>query len=378
MNIITIIMLVFSVLGATDRIIGNKFGIGKEFEKGFMLFGVMALSMIGMIVLAPVIATLLEPVMSWVYTTLNLDPSVIPAIVFANDMGGSPLAQQIAKSEEIGMFNALIVSSMMGCTISFTIPYAIGIVKPHQHKDLLLGLLCGIVTIPIGCLVSGFILAIPFIPLLINMLPLVIFSAIVGVGIVFIPAVCVKIFNVFGIIMKSMITIGLVLAVIQFLSGYEIIKGLDTLEAGAMVCLNASAVMSGAFPLMFIISKLLKRPCAYLGKLMGINDVSAVGFISSLATSATTFEMMERMDKKGVILNSAFATSGAFVFAGHLAFTLAFNENYVFPMIIGKIISGICAVVVAILICRKSENQNRIDKKLEDKNMNSMNDEATL
>ena len=56
MNIMTTVMLVFSLLGAFDRIIGNRFGIGKEFEKGFMMFGANALSMIGMIVISPWIA----------------------------------------------------------------------------------------------------------------------------------------------------------------------------------------------------------------------------------------------------------------------------------------------------------------------------------
>ena len=35
MDIITIVVIVFSILGALDYIIGGKFGLGKEFEKGF-------------------------------------------------------------------------------------------------------------------------------------------------------------------------------------------------------------------------------------------------------------------------------------------------------------------------------------------------------
>ena len=58
MNVLSIIMLVFAILGALDRIIGNKFGLGAEFEKGFMLLGTMALSMIGMIIMVlPIEAT---------------------------------------------------------------------------------------------------------------------------------------------------------------------------------------------------------------------------------------------------------------------------------------------------------------------------------
>ena len=69
------IMLLFAMLGALDRIIGNRFGLGKEFEKGFMLLGNMALSMIGMIVLSPWLAEICKPVFDFVANTLHLDPS---------------------------------------------------------------------------------------------------------------------------------------------------------------------------------------------------------------------------------------------------------------------------------------------------------------
>ena len=42
--------------------LGNQFGIGKEFEKAFMLLDTMALSMIGMIVVSPMIANVMKPV----------------------------------------------------------------------------------------------------------------------------------------------------------------------------------------------------------------------------------------------------------------------------------------------------------------------------
>ena len=61
MNALSLVMLSFAMLGALDRILGNKFGLGKEFERGFNLLGPMALSMIGMIVIAPAIGVWLEP-----------------------------------------------------------------------------------------------------------------------------------------------------------------------------------------------------------------------------------------------------------------------------------------------------------------------------
>ena len=50
MSPITVGVLLFSLLGAVDYVIGSKLGIGKEFEKAFSLFGPLALSMLGMIV----------------------------------------------------------------------------------------------------------------------------------------------------------------------------------------------------------------------------------------------------------------------------------------------------------------------------------------
>lgn len=353
MSALTIVILIFSVLGAVDYVIGNKIGVGKEFEKGFMLLGTMALSMIGMIVISPLIATALAPAFDAVYEYLHLDPSIIPASLFANDMGGAPLASSIARDEEIGMFNALVVSSMMGCTISFTIPFALGLVKKENHRQMILGLLCGIVTIPVGCFVAGLVCGIGIVPLLFDLLPLVIFSGIIAAGLLFFPNASVKVFGVFGFFIKALIIVGLMLGILNFLAGKELVAGLDTLESGAMVCLNASVVMTGMFPLVSLVSRLLSKPLRAFGRRVGINERSALGVVSSLATSATTFGIMEEMDDKGIMINSAFAVSGAFTFAGHLAFTMAFDPEYILPVIVGKLVAGALALVLAFLLYGK-------------------------
>ena len=357
MNYLTIIILAFSVLGAIDKIIGNRFGIGKEFEKALMLLGTMTLSMIGMIVIAPLIAELMKPVSEFFANVLHIDSSIIPASLFANDMGGASLAAKMATDEKIGLYNALVVSSMFGCTISFTIPFSLGIVAKKQHEDMLLGLLCGIVTIPIGCFVSGLICKISLLDLIIDLAPIVIFSVIIALGLVYLPDLCVKIFNVFGIMITTIITIGLALGIIRFLTGFEVIKGLATLEEGASICINAAVVLSGSFPFMFILSKVLKKPLKAVGSKIGINESSVIGVVSSLATSATSFGMMDKMDKKGVVINSAFAVSGAFVFGAHLAFTLAFDGEYVLPVIVGKLISGVLAMILANFIFKRSNSK---------------------
>lgn len=350
MTPITIIIAVFSVLAALDRIFGSKLGLGKEFEKGLHFLGSLALSMIGMIVISPLIADLLEPFFDTFYSWFGIDPSIITATLLANDMGGAPLSAEVAKNADIGAFNGLIVAAMMGCTISFTIPCSMEVVKKELHKDMMLGYLCGIVTIPFGCFVAGLALKINIGLLLLDLLPLVLFGAIVGCGLVFCPKVCVKVFSVIGYVIKVLITIGLVLGILSHLLGHEIVKGLASVDEAALVCFNSAIVMTGAFPLMYVLARLLKKPLRAIGSGMGINETSAMGFIATLATAMSTYEMINSMDRKGIVLNSAFLISAGFVFAGHLAFTMAFDASYVPYVIIAKLVAGVLAFALAYVL----------------------------
>ena len=354
MNYVSMIMVFFSLLGAIDRIIGNRFGLGKEFEKGVMVIGSLALSMVGMIVIAPFIADILSPVINFITHHTPIDPSIIPSLLFANDMGGAPLAKEISSNSQFGYFNGLVIASMMGATISFTIPFSLEVVKKEQQKQMLTGILCGIITIPFGCFIAGLIAKLPVIPLLINTIPLVIFSALISWGLLTFPEICVKIFMILGNLIKIIITIGLSIGIFRFLTGIEIIKGLTSYEEAGLVILNAMAILTGAFPLVYILSKVLSKPLTAIGKRLKINETSAMGILATLATNITTFDTMKDMDDKGVVINSAFAVPAAFVFADHLAFTLAFNPDYLFPVIAGKLLSGILAIFLALFIYNKT------------------------
>ena len=354
MSALTIVILIFSLTGAVDYLIGNKFGIGKEFEKAFSLFCPMALSMLGMIVIAPALGAWLTPLFDGFYNLFGIDPSIIPASLFANDMGGMTLAQTVCKAEDIGNFNAFVVSSMMGCVLSFTIPFSLGLVRKEQHKELFFGLLCGIATVPIGCFVAGLLCKLQPLVLLVDLLPLVLLSVIVAAGLIWLPKFCIKAFAAFGFAMKALALMGFGCAIFTFLTKLEISPHFDTLENGAFICVNACVTLSGALPLMHIVAKLLHKPLNALSAKIGINGVSALAFLGNLVTNASTFGVMEEMDKKGTVLNAAFAVSAAFVFGGHLAFTMAFDNRYVAPMVVGKLISGVCAVILALLIYKEN------------------------
>ena len=360
MNTLSLIMLIFAIFGAVDYLFGNRLGIGKEFERGFTLLGTLALSMIGIIVISPLIASLLETLFDKFYNVLHIDPSIITASLFANDMGGAELSVKAAKDTAIGGFNAYVVSSMMGGLISFYIPFSIGVVKKEHHNELFLGLLCGTVAIPVGCFVGGLICRIPILTLILNMLPLIIFAAIIALGLWFCPKVCVKIFSVFGRLITIALVIGLLLGIVNFLAGEQIIGGLAPIENAVMICFSISVILAGAFPLMYIVSRIFKKPLAKLSEKMGVGSMASTGFLSIIVTAPPVFDMMNQdMDKKGIMLNAAFIVPAGCLLGDHLAFTLTYDEAYIAPMLAAKAISGICAVVLALIVYKRTATNSQ-------------------
>ncbi len=357
MQVIRIVILIFSVLGALDRLFGNKLGLGKEFEKGFQLFSVMTCATLGILIIAPAFGFWLKPALDSFYDVFHTEPSIIPASLLANDMGGTSIALEVCRDDGVGAFNAFVVSSMLGCIVSFTIPFAIGVVKPEQHKDLFFGLLCGISTVPVGCIVAGFICGLGFLRILSDLLPLIVFSVLVCLGLVFVPKVCHRIFSVLGHFMRGLSTLGFIFGIFTLLTKMPIYSEFDSFENAAFICVNSCVTLSGALPFMFVVNKLLNKPLGWLGAKIGINSVSTAGFLSTLVSNAPTMGMMDKMNPKGVVLNSAFLSSAACTVGSHLAFTMAYDESYAMPMMVGKLISGVSAVLLALLLYKKDDGK---------------------
>lgn len=352
-EIIVYLMVVFMALGAIDRIIGNRFGLGEKFEEGIMAMGSLALAMVGIICLAPVLADFLRPVVVPFYQFLGADPAMFAGTILANDMGGAPLAKELALTTQAGQFGGLIVGAMLGPTIVFTIPVGLGIIRPEDRPALATGVLAGIITIPIGSFVGGLAAGFPVGMVLRNLLPIVLFAVLIALGLVFVPNGMVKGFQIFGKIIVIVITIGLAVAIIQKLTPLTLIPGLNPIEEGISIVGDIAIVLAGAFPLVFVITKVFQKPLMKLGSLLGMNDVAAAGLVATLANNIPMFQMLHDMDARGKIINVAFAVSAAFVFGDHLGFTAGFDSTMIFPMIVGKLVGGVTAVAVAMFLTRK-------------------------
>ncbi|MEG1742171.1 MAG: ethanolamine utilization protein EutH, partial [Acetivibrio sp.] len=92
---LTFLIALGALVGAFDCIIGNKMKLGEKFEEGFSCMGATALNMAGIICIAPVIGNILRPVLVPLYRFLGADPAMFGSL-FANNMGGYPLAVELA------------------------------------------------------------------------------------------------------------------------------------------------------------------------------------------------------------------------------------------------------------------------------------------
>ena len=352
-DFIIYLMVIFAVIGALDRIFGNRFGLGQEFENGIMAIGTLALSMLGIISLAPVLATVLRPVVVPVFRFLGADPGMFPGSILACDMGGATLSMELAETREAGLFGGTIIGSMLGATIVFTIPVALGIIPQEDRRYLAKGILAGIITIPVGALVGGLVAGYPFMMVCRNLVPVVLFALLIALGLWKAERWLIRGFIAFGWFVTALITVGLAAAIVESLTGWILIPGMAPLSEGFEVVGSIALILAGAFPLVYTITKVFRKPLMKLGGLLGMNEVAAAGMVATLANSIPMFGMLKDMDKKGKVLNVAFAVSAAFVFGDHLGFTAGFAPEMLVPVIVAKLISGITAVAVAILLTKK-------------------------
>ena len=342
------------MLGALDRIFGNRFGIGKEFEEGILAMGSLAMAMIGVITLAPVLAAVLKPVVVPVFNLLGADAAMFAGSILACDMGGGALATQMTADTDAALLGGVLTGSMLGATIVFTIPVAMGILGEADRPAMAQGILCGIVTIPIGVLVGGLVAGFPVWMVLRNLIPIVLIAALIALGLWKAESAMIRGFAAFGKGVVALITVGLAAAIVQALTGFVIIPGMAPISEGFQTVGEIAIVLAGAFPLVFVLTKLLQKPLLRLGKVLGVNDVAAAGLLASLANSIATFGMVRDMDRRGKVVNIAFAVSAAFVFGDHLGFTAGFAPEMLPAMIVGKLAGGISAVAVALWLTRKN------------------------
>lgn len=348
-----ILMAAGAVLGGFDRLRGNKWGFGDKFETGFMLLGSMALSMAGMICLTPVLSQWLGQVIVPVYRWMGVDPAMFGSLL-AIDMGGYQLAQSLAEDPQLGSYAGLVVAAIFGCTIVFTIPVGMGMIPRDDRPFFAQGIMLGLVAMPVGLVVGGLLCGLSVLTCLHQNLPIFLLSLLLLVGLWKIPQKMVKGFCLLSEGIRWLVTIGLVLAAVEFMTGWNLLPGMAPIEEAMGTVSSIGVVLLGSLPLAELVRRLLTRPFAWLGERLGMKSQSLTAMLMGLVSPLPTLSLYKDMDRRGKIAAGAFLVSGASLLAAHMAFTASTELDMLGPLIGAKLSGALAAVVLALALHRNS------------------------
>ncbi len=370
-TIVVGIMTVFALVGIIDMLfLKNRLGLGAEFQRGIEMIGPLCLAIVGIIALVPGMKVVIEHTLTPLYQSIGLDPSMAVTSILAIDMGGFQLAESVAIDPLVGEWAGIIYGSMMGATIVFTIPVGLAAIEKKDVNAFSKGVLYGIAAIPFGTFVGGLVMGIPFMTVLMNLIIPVIFSAVIIICLAVWPKQTTAVFRVFSVIINIIAVVGLGLAMVKDLVLSPLAAGgafdldavpffgiLGSTAEGIGVAGSVGLVLAGALPFVYCLNLWLKRPLTGLSKKFGLTDAGVTGFLLSSANNMAMFATMSKMKEKEKIANTAFAVCAAFIIGDHLAFTAANAPDCIAPMMLAKFISGVIAVIFALLFTRTSKTE---------------------
>ena len=387
-QIVVYIIMVCAIVGCIASVVRPESELGQEFVAGIDSIGPIFLPVAGIMASAPYLTAFVSSVFGPAFGALGADPAMAATTFIAVDMGGYQLADALAETRESWIM-AMMTGYMGGATIVFTIPVALKMLEKRDRKYLALGVMSGLLAIPIGVFVASAIIALAhpvireavstnaeatyqvmlsFSQIGINLIPLIIVCVLLAVGLKFIPDGMIKGFIVFGRVMESALKIVFVLVVVEYFTGVfttvfggfgfdpiiaddeDIFRALETSGAiGMMLC--------GAFPMVYLIKRYLAKPLAKIGGLVHLSSDATTGLLAASANVLAALAMVKSLKARDKVIVLAFAVCCAFLFGDHLSFTANFQPSLIAPVIGGKLVGGICAIVFAFLLAIKNAEQ---------------------
>ena len=366
---VLIVMSFFLVAAGLDYIFGSPLKLGNKFEEGFKAMGTLALGIIGIYSISPFLLAILGPGVQALSSFLHIDPSILPACIFPVDMGGYTISMSLAQSALIGRFSGIIIASTLGATISFSIPVACRFISKTDNEFFAKGVVIGIISIVPGCFLAGLFSGIAFFPLLWNMMPLFVIVLLLSIGLIRLPGMTLKGFIVFGKILSALGVLGILFQGLDVILGIKIIPNLVPFTDTVYLVGKITLILAGAYPMMEVLNRLLKRSFEKTGRVLGVNAHSVSAIIGNLASNLLVFGDLQNMDKKGKVLCISLAVTTAFVLGGQFAYVATVEPVMVGPFFLSKFISGIlCILIILYLPVRKRKSGNALPHKTQNTN----------
>lgn len=373
------LIMVCAVAGAIAAIRDPEKGLGKEFTEGLHSIGPIFIPVAGIMAAIPYLSHFIEFAAGPLFALVGADPSIAATTVIAGDMGGYQLADKIAQTREAWAI-ATVVGFMSGATIIFSIPVGLAMLKKADHKYMALGIMSGILSVPVGVLISCTVIALSgldirpevstasdashaltlgFGEIFRNLLPLIIFCVAIALGLRFAPDAMITGFLWFGKIMYAGITLVLVASIVEYFTGFFTNVfghwGFDPIiadEADQFRALEVAGyigiMLAGAFPMVYLLTKYLAKPMEVLGAKIGVAPEGAAGLLAACANILAMFRLVEKMRPRDKVVAIAFAVCAAFTFGDHLAFTANFQPTLIAPLLLGKLLGGVAGFILAV------------------------------
>ena len=261
------------------------------------------------------------------------------------------MAMALAQDELVGKFVGAVVSSTMGCSIMFAFPMSFALSPKEKRPLVAKGIAIGLTTIPVSCFVGGLCFGIDIVKLLLNMLPLIVFSGIFVVGLIFFEKITIKIVTWMGYIITAVLTLALAAAMVIKVLNWEV-PDFGSFDEGMVVIGGIAIFLCGAFSLLFFIQKLFGKSFAKLGEKTGMNETSILGILTTMVNAVPMFGMTKDMNDRGVVVNYAFLIPAAFIIGDHLAFQSAVDSSASVPLILSKLSGGVLAVFLSTILTK--------------------------
>lgn len=377
-TVIVYIIMVCAFLGALGAIRNPEVGIGKEFMDGIHTVGHIFVPAAGIMAAIPYLTIFINTFVSPFYEIIGADPAIAATAILASDMGGYQLALALKQSYE-GWIMAMVVGFMSGATIVFSIPMGLAMLDKRDHKYMSLGIMAGVLTIPIGALISTVMIllfdtqirtvisttanpdkafVISFVQILINLAPLFVFMSLIAIGLKLMPNAMIKGFMIFGRIMDAFIKLVLVFSIIEIFTGLGTkifgTWGLDPIMADEKDQFRAletagyiGVMLAGAFPMVYLIRQHGSKMLDWIGARMGLSPAGSAGLLATIANILAMYALVREMPAKDKVINIAFGVCAAFLLGDHLSFTANFQPSIILPVIAGKFLAGVLAIFLA-------------------------------
>lgn len=344
-NVIFVIIAIGLVIGGASWIVDKNSAYGRKFEEGLMMMGPLALSMVGIICLSPVISWLLAVLIAPLFNLLDLDPGILGGIL-PLDMGGYHVASELARTASIGRYVGIIVGATFGCTLFFTVPVGMGMIEKKDHQVFSQGILIGLIALPASLMIGGMLSGLSLLDTLKESSPIFLMVLVIFLLMLKRLQLILRFFSQLGRTLRLIAVIGLVLASVNFILGYELIPGLMVLEEGMDVVVAITIFLLGALPISVLLIRLLRRPMQWISDRTSWNVHSIIGLLVTTISSVPTFAMIKDMGRMGKLMNVAYMVCGSATLAAHLAFTSAVEP----ALVAAKLSGGMIALIFARII----------------------------